>query len=63
MLPIEAVAGTAQRGEVSYLARDGSVHLRAIRLGIMDGAVVEIKSGLREGDRVLATAPHLGALP
>jgi hypothetical protein len=61
VLPIQAVAGSAQQGEVNYVAPDGSVHIRSVALGITDGAVVEIKVGLKAGDRVLTNAPHLGA--
>lgn len=63
VLPLQAVAGTFQQGEVNYVKPDGSVEVKPVELGITDGAVVEITRGLREGDRVLTVAPHLGGQP
>ena len=64
VLPTSAVAGTVQTGEVSVVRKDGSVSVQPVGLGLTDGAVVQITSGLREGARVLATAPPLtGSLP
>jgi hypothetical protein len=56
-LPIGAVAGTAERGAVWLIDKHGRAHEHSVRLGVTDGAVVEIKSGLRVGDRVGAVAP------
>ncbi|TML57188.1 MAG: hypothetical protein E6G22_15995 [Actinobacteria bacterium] len=58
-LPVSAVAGSAQTGEVSLVDGDGSIHVRNVALGITDGSVVEIKRGLRVGQRVLAQPPQL----
>jgi membrane fusion protein, macrolide-specific efflux system len=58
-LPVESVSGTADAGEVDIVAADGSSTRRAVRLGITDGIVVEITSGLDDGDRVTKRAPLL----
>jgi hypothetical protein len=56
-LPVGAVAGTAERGAVWLIDKHGVAHEHDVRLGVTDGAVVEIKSGLRLGDRIGAVAP------
>jgi hypothetical protein len=56
-LPVGSVAGTAERGAVWLIDKHGDAHEHDVRLGVTDGAVVEIKSGLRLGDRVGAVAP------
>jgi hypothetical protein len=57
ILPVGAVAGTVERGAVWLIDDHGVAHQRAVRLGVTDGAVVEIRGGLRLGDRVGAVAP------
>ncbi|WP_346148868.1 hypothetical protein, partial [Kitasatospora cinereorecta] len=61
LLPKAAVAGSAQRGEVTVVAPDGARQVREVGLGISDGSRVEITSGLAEHDRVTGTAPALTA--
>lgn len=58
-LPTTAVSGGADQGEVSVVAADGTVTIQKVELGVTDGAVVEIVSGLEEGMRVLADPPQL----
>ncbi|MEU6020525.1 hypothetical protein [Micromonospora sp. NPDC047134] len=58
-LPVTAVAGSADRGEVSLVLDDGTVTIREVGLGATDGAIVEITSGLDAGMRVLASPPAL----
>jgi membrane fusion protein, macrolide-specific efflux system len=58
-LPVTAVSGAADRGEVSVVLDDGTVVIRQVGLGATDGAIVEITAGLEEGTRVLASPPPL----
>lgn len=58
-LPVTAVSGGAEQGEVTVVHDDGSSEIRTVRLGATDGAVVEIVEGLDEGDRVSASPPPL----
>lgn len=58
-LPVTAVSGGAEFGEVSVVAGDGTVTVKRIGLGATDGAVIEITSGLEEGTHVLASPPKL----
>ncbi|MFC1410339.1 hypothetical protein ACEZCY_13835 [Streptacidiphilus sp. N1-12] len=60
-LPQEAVAGSVQQGEVTVVGKDGGTRIRTVGLGLSDGSVVEVTSGLAEGDTVLAAAPALSA--
>lgn len=58
-LPITAVAGSAQAGEVTVM-ESGVPVARAVELGITDGAMIEIRSGLAEGELVTIPGPNLG---
>jgi len=55
-LPVTAVSGSASQGEVTVIEGKKSTRV-AVELGISDGAFVEIVSGLKAGDQVLARAP------
>lgn len=59
-LPIEAVAGTVDTGQVTVKSSKGPV-TRTVTLGISDGVRVEILDGLAVGDVVLL--PNPGILP
>jgi hypothetical protein len=59
VLPIEAVAGSSQQGQVWLVDGAGQRRLRDVALGITDGAEIEIRSGLTEGDTVLLPGPDL----
>jgi hypothetical protein len=63
-LPVEAVAGSSQSGRVTLVRADGSTETLDVQLGITDGVRIEIKSGLKAGDRVAIPGPFLpGARP
>ncbi|QIP73589.1 hypothetical protein [Streptomyces sp. VN1] len=58
-LPISAVAGSADRGQVNIVQESGKTVLRDVKLGINDGVRIEIRSGLSEGQRVTSQPPSL----
>jgi membrane fusion protein, macrolide-specific efflux system len=58
-LPVDAVAGAAERGLVSLRGTDGTFTDRPVQLGITDGSFVEIKVGLKPGDVVQNPGPSL----
>jgi hypothetical protein len=60
ILPVEAVAGSSQRGRVTLIKPDGSKEAREVQLGITDGTIIQIKSGLNVGDVVAVPGPFLG---
>lgn len=58
LLPLTSVAGRTRQGSV--LKREGNGLTQTdVELGATDGALIEIKSGLNEGDEVSETAPYL----
>jgi hypothetical protein len=59
VLPVEAVAGSSQRGKVRVLLSGGRSEDRDVDLGITDGANIEIRSGLKVGDVVAVPGPFL----
>ena len=61
VLPVEAVAGVQGRGKVDVVTADGSRHTRDVVLGLTDGKVVEIKSGLTGTETVAVPGPNLPA--
>jgi hypothetical protein len=56
-VPAGAVAGTTESGAVWLMDAHGQAHLHRVRLGINNGAEVEVISGLNVGDTVSAIAP------
>jgi macrolide-specific efflux system membrane fusion protein len=60
VLPVGSVSGSAQSGTVRRYSDSGPGALVAVQLGISDGVVVQIASGLSVGDRVSSTPPELG---
>lgn len=56
-LPVTAVSGQRQQGEVLLLPRGGSPEVRSVQLGISDGVRIEIVKGLAAGDIVSAQPP------
>jgi macrolide-specific efflux system membrane fusion protein len=56
-LPTTAVEGLADTGNVWLASDSGEPEERAVGLGISDGKVVQITSGLKEGDMVLEFVP------
>jgi hypothetical protein len=57
LVPVTAVQGSVQNGNVWVVAEDGSTQQRAIVLGLTDGEHVQVAEGLAEGDTVLEYAP------
>ncbi|AOS64307.1 efflux RND transporter periplasmic adaptor subunit [Actinoalloteichus hymeniacidonis] len=53
VVPVEAVAGAQGRGRVDVLNADGERQTVDVELGLSDGEVIEVLSGL-EGDETLA---------
>ncbi|MFI0792079.1 hypothetical protein ACH4OY_05155 [Micromonospora rubida] len=58
-LPVEAVAGSAERGRVRVRDATGSTGARDVKLGLTDGSYIQIVDGLAEGDVVVSPAPAL----
>ena len=52
-LPNENV-NTSTEGDFVYVVQNGVVKKKAVELGITSNSKVEIKSGLKEGDKVVA---------
>jgi len=59
VLPVEAVAGSHGKGKVDVLLPDGSRQTVDVELGLSDGAVIEIKSGLTGDETVAVPGPNL----
>lgn len=57
VVPITAVEGVADTGNVYFVLDDGSTEVRPVTLGINDGFNVEIKDGVAEGDTILLFVP------
>jgi hypothetical protein len=63
VLPVEAVAGSRGNGKVTVVLPDGSTEVRDVVLGLSDGEVVEIKSGLTGDETVAIPGPNLPPAP
>jgi macrolide-specific efflux system membrane fusion protein len=63
VVPITAVEGSAQTGNVYFVLPDGSTESRPVTLGLNDGISVEVKEGLEEGDMILQFVPGADAVP
>ena len=63
VLPVEAVAGSQGRGQVEVVRPDGTREIREVRLGLTDGKVIQIRSGLAEGEIVAVPGPNIPAAP
>jgi len=59
VLPVEAVAGSQGNGRVDIVKPDGQRETREVVLGLTDGKVIEIKSGLTGDENVAVPAPNL----
>ena len=57
VVPITAVQGTVQTGNVWVVGEDGTETQRAVTLGLTDGDQIEIREGLTEGEQVLQFVP------
>ena len=60
VVPITAVQGTVQAGNVWVVAADGTDEKRAVTLGLTDGKNVQVTEGLAAGDTVLEFIPVPG---
>ncbi|MEU8079332.1 hypothetical protein AB0B31_28290 [Catellatospora citrea] len=58
-LPVDAVAGSAERGQVYVADAAGTYSIRDVQLGITDGSFVEIRKGLAAADVVRMPPPSL----
>jgi hypothetical protein len=59
VLPVEAVAGGQGRGRVDIVKADGQRETREVVLGLTDGKVIEIRSGLTGDETVAVPGPNL----
>ncbi|MDW5324923.1 efflux RND transporter periplasmic adaptor subunit [Plantactinospora sp. KLBMP9567] len=59
VLPVEAVAGGQGRGKVDVVGPDGNRETRDVVLGLSDGKVVQITSGLTGDETVAVPGPDL----
>jgi hypothetical protein len=59
VLPVEAVAGSQGRGQVEVVKPDGTREIRDVRLGLTDGKVIQIRSGLAENESVVVPGPNI----
>lgn len=57
VVPVTAVRGLTGTGTVWVLGDDGEPQEREIEIGMNDGAMVEVKSGLEEGEEVSEFVP------
>lgn len=57
VVPITAVQGSVQTGNVWVVGEDGAQEERAVTLGLTDGEQVEVREGLTEGEQVLQFVP------
>jgi membrane fusion protein, multidrug efflux system len=57
VVPITAVQGSVQTGNVWVLGDDGAPAQRQVTLGLSDGDQIEVRDGLTEGESVLQFVP------
>ncbi|TFV65922.1 UNVERIFIED_ORG: biotin/lipoyl-binding protein [Bacillus sp. AZ43] len=57
VVPITAVQGSVQTGNVWVVGDDGAEQERAVTLGLSDGDLIEVREGLTEGEQVLQFVP------
>lgn len=53
-LPLTAVLGSVDNGQVVVVHADGATELRAVKLGVSDNYNIQVVSGLQPNERVLA---------
>lgn len=63
VLPVEAVAGQQGKGEVDVVGPDGGRQTREVVLGLTDGKMVEIRSGLTGQETIAVPGPDLPTPP
>jgi hypothetical protein len=59
VLPVEAVAGGQGKGKVDVVKADRSRETRDVVLGLSDGKVIEIRSGLTGDEEVAVPGPNI----
>ncbi len=59
VVPVEAVAGGQGKGQVEVVADDGTTKVVDVVLGLTDGKVVQIKSGLTGTEKLAVPGPNL----
>jgi len=59
VLPVEAVAGGQGKGKVDIVRPDRTRETRDVVLGLTDGKVIEIKSGLTGDETIAVPGPNL----
>lgn len=59
VVPVEAVAGRQGRGKVDVLGADGRRRTTDVVLGLTDGKVIEVKSGLTGDEELAVPGPNL----
>lgn len=57
--PVEAVAGSTRKGQVDVIGADGSRKTVTVKLGMTDGKVIQIKSGLKGDETLAVPGPNL----
>ena len=57
VVPVSAVEGRYQQGTVYLPSDDGTQTKAQVELGLTDGRVIEVKSGLSEGEEILEFTP------
>lgn len=57
VVPITAVQGSVQQGNVWVVGEDGTEEERPVVLGLSDGDRIEVREGLAEGEQVLQFVP------
>jgi membrane fusion protein (multidrug efflux system) len=57
VVPVTAVQGSVQNGNVWVVAEDGAEEERPVVIGLSDGEQVEIREGLSEGEQVRQFVP------
>jgi hypothetical protein len=57
--PVEAIAGKQGTGKVDVLGQDGSRQTKDVVLGLTDGRVIQIKSGLTGDETLAVPGPNL----
>jgi hypothetical protein len=62
-VPVEAVAGGKGNGKVEIVKSDGTKVIADVVLGLTDGKVIEIKSGLTGDETLSLPGPNLPAAP
>ena len=59
VVPVEAVAGGQGKGTVAVVKDDGTTELVQVELGLTDGKVIEVRSGLTGDEKLSVPGPNL----